>query len=82
MVAPQPDRISHRQAVTIVYWNGLAIFTAWILKAIILRYGGIRLYRTLIPFFLGLILGEFSTACGWAFLDGLNGVEGNIIFRN
>ena len=70
------------KTVTIVYWNGLAIFTAWILKAIILRYGGIRLYRSLIPFFLGLILGEFSTACGWAFIDGLNGVEGNIIFRN
>ena len=70
------------KTVTIAYWNGLAIFTAWILKAFILRYGGVRLYRKLTPFFLGLILGEFSTACMWAFIDGLNGVEGNIIFRN
>ena len=69
------------KTVTIVYWNWLAIFTAWVLKFLVLRYGGVRVFRTLTPFFLGLILGEFSTAGLWLVIDGVNGVEGNIIFR-
>ena len=50
---------------TIVYYGWLSIFLAWLLKATILRYGGVRTYRALLPFFLGLILGDFTTAaCG------------------
>ena len=30
---------------------------AWLIKLLALRYGGIQLYRTLLPFFIGLILG-------------------------
>ncbi|MHC5034323.1 MAG: DUF6785 family protein [Planctomycetota bacterium] len=33
-----------------------AIFIAWAVKAIIMRYGGLRLYRASLPFFLGMIL--------------------------
>ncbi|MEE2659672.1 MAG: DUF6785 family protein [Candidatus Latescibacterota bacterium] len=36
-------------------WFG--IFIAWLLKAAVLRYGGVALYRTIRPFFIGLILG-------------------------
>ena len=66
---------------TIVSYDWFAVFMAWVLKGIILRYGGIAAYRALLPFFLGLILGEFSTACLWVFIDGANGVEGNMIFN-
>ena len=66
---------------TIVYYGWLSIFLAWLLKATILRYGGVRAYRALLPFFLGLILGEFTTACLWLFIDGAYGVEGNMIFN-
>jgi hypothetical protein len=62
-------------------YDWFAIFIAWVLKAAILRYGGLRAYRVLLPFFMGLILGEFSTACLWVVIDGLNGVEGNKIFN-
>jgi hypothetical protein len=34
----------------------------WLLKALILRFGGPGLYRRLIPAFLGLALGEFFAA--------------------
>lgn len=37
---------------------------AWLVKLIVLRTGGMRLYRRCIPFFLGLILGDF--VCGAA----------------
>lgn len=33
-------------------------FIAWLVKLLLLRYGGMRLYRRGIPFFLGLILGD------------------------
>ncbi len=66
---------------TIVYYGWLSIFLAWACKGVILRYGGVRLYRLLLPFFLGLALGEFFTACLWVFIDGALGVEGNTIFN-
>jgi hypothetical protein len=66
---------------TIVYYGWLAIFMAWLAKAMVLRYGGIRLYRQLTPFFLGLVLGEFFTASLWVFIDGHFDVQGNMIFN-
>jgi len=66
---------------TIVYYGWFAIFLAWLFKATILRYGGVRLYRTMIPFFLGLTLGEFFTASMWVFIDGMYDVQGNMIFN-
>jgi len=35
-----------------------AVFTAWLIKAVIMRYGGLRLHRQALPFFLGLIIGS------------------------
>lgn len=37
----------------------LPFFIAWLLKTLVLRYGGIRLYRQSLPFFYGLIMGDF-----------------------
>jgi hypothetical protein len=37
-------------------WFG--IFLAWLVKVVLLRYGGVVLYRKVRPFFLGLILGS------------------------
>ncbi|MCJ7750543.1 MAG: hypothetical protein MUQ65_05560 [Armatimonadetes bacterium] len=35
-----------------------AVFVAWLMKAAIMRYGGLRLHRLALPFFLGLIVGS------------------------
>jgi hypothetical protein len=35
-----------------------AVFIAWLIKAAIMRYGGLRLHRLALPFFLGLIVGS------------------------
>jgi len=37
-------------------------FVVWLTKSIALKIGGMRLYRRLIPFFLGIALGHFFTA--------------------
>ena len=42
---------------------------AWLLKAAVLRFGGIPLYRRSVPFFLGLILGDYVIPGFW-FLFG------------
>ena len=41
---------------------------AWLCKALVLRYGGMRLYRRSLPFFLGLILGDFLNGGFWTLL--------------
>ncbi len=37
-------------------------FLVWIAKTVVLRLGGMRLYRQLIPFFLGLVIGHYFVA--------------------
>lgn len=37
----------------------LSLMVAWLVKLLIVRYGGLRTYRRAIPFFLGLVLGDF-----------------------
>jgi hypothetical protein len=53
----------------IVFW--FSAFIAWALKSLILRYGGMKLYRQSRPFFLGMILGEFAIALLWAIANSL-----------
>ena len=43
----------------------LPMFLAWIIKLVILRYGGLKLYRKALPFFLGVILGECIMGSLW-----------------
>ncbi len=46
-------------------------FIAWATKLLVLRYGGIRLYRRSLPFFLGVIVGDLA---GGAFFTLLGGI--------
>ncbi len=54
------------------FW--LPVFIAWLLKFVILRYGGVSLYRRAIPFFLGLILGDYTMGSLWAIIGPLLGI--------
>jgi hypothetical protein len=47
----------------------LPLLVAWAVKLLILRYGGLKLYRDSLPFFLGLILGEFVVESLWTLID-------------
>lgn len=44
----------------------LPITIGSVLKAVIMRYGGLRIYRRAAPIFLGLILGEMLVGCFWS----------------
>ena len=50
-------------------------FVGWIIKSLIIRYGGATIYKKARPFFLGLILGEFSAAILWSILSYILGVR-------
>jgi hypothetical protein len=46
----------------------LPLFIAWVAKLAVLRYGGLPLYRTVLPFFLGLILGDVTMGTLWSLI--------------
>ena len=56
-----------------------SVFVAFILKSIMLKYGGPNLYRRAVPFFLGLIVGEIVPAGCWLIIDLYTGMHGNVI---
>jgi hypothetical protein len=53
----------------VVYW--FAILVAWLVKTIIVRYGGLSGYARARPFFLGLIFGEMTIAVVLTLVDAL-----------
>lgn len=52
-------------------WMWSSIFVSWLIKYLILRHGGIRLYRETLPFFMGLILGDYLVGGFWNILSVL-----------
>ncbi|HSB75000.1 MAG TPA: DUF6785 family protein, partial [Terriglobales bacterium] len=52
----------------------MPMFVAWAIKALVLRYGGLRGYRAALPLFLGLVLGEFTAGFLRTVLDGAFGL--------
>ena len=56
------------------------MFLAWLVKVIVLRYGGVRLYLRTRPFFLGIILGFVVPGGIYLIIDHFTGMVGNIIF--
>jgi hypothetical protein len=55
------------------FWS--ALFIGWGIKFLIVRYGGVRLYRAGMPFFLGMILGDYVIAAFWSLLGWAMGVS-------
>lgn len=53
---------------------------AWALKAVTLRYTGIGGYRKLLPFFLGLILGDYVIPALWGLFGMLTGYQMYMVF--
>jgi hypothetical protein len=49
-------------------WAWLSLFVAWVLKSAVMRYGGLRGYRAGLPFFFGIILGDFVPGAVWTII--------------
>jgi len=64
-----------------MYMLWFSLFIGWLIKAPVMRYGGIKLYRTLLPFFFGLILGDCMNAILWTVI-GLITKNGYVLLPN
>ena len=56
-----------------IIWS--CLFVSWLIKWIILKYGGLKVHRQAIPFFLGLILGEFTIGSLWTIIGIIFGIQ-------
>ena len=57
-----------------------SVFLAWLLKWMLMRYGGANMFRQSRYFFLGLICGQFLCSGLWLVIDYFTGKIGNVIF--
>jgi hypothetical protein len=57
-------------------WIWLPLLIGWAAKSMILRYGGMRLYRGLLPFFYGLIIGDYAIGGLLALFYTVTGIPG------
>ncbi len=55
-------------------WLWCATLMGWLVKVLTVRYGGMKTYRRAIPFFIGLILGDYVTGSLWAIYGSVTGV--------
>jgi hypothetical protein len=60
-------------------WPAVAV--VWLIKAHVLKYGGVRLFRKLKPVFLGLILGKFASAGCWFVADMCLNIVGHVLYN-
>lgn len=49
-------------------------FIAWLAKSLTVKYGGMKFYRQALPFFMGLILGDYVIASVWTLIGWALGV--------
>ena len=60
------------------WWS---ILLGWLLKVLLVRFGGARLYRQARPVFLGLILGEVFATLFWSVLPVIFALQGRMMAR-
>ena len=51
-----------------------AIFFGWLIKYFVLKFGDIRKYRAMRPFFMGVVVGEYAIIGIWTILGMFTGV--------
>jgi len=59
-----------------------SVFLGWLAKAAIMTFGGTRAYRKILPFFLGLVLGQAVIATFWTLTSFVTGKPGILMLPN
>ena len=54
-------------------WN--LFLVVWLIKLLIMRYGGLRIYRQAAPLFLGMALGDAIAQVMWGAVAGATGAH-------
>lgn len=58
-----------------MHFQFFAFFIAWLCKVLVIRYGGLRLYRRMVPLAAGLIVGSMLNAVTWAVVNLMTDVR-------
>lgn len=66
--------------ISITNYISFSVFLAWTFKSLIVKYGGPSLFTRARPFFLGLIVGQFTCAGIWLVIDHFTGMTDNNIY--
>ncbi len=56
-----------------MHLNWLTFLIGWLIKELVTRYGGMKTYQRLLPFFLGLIVGDMLHEGIWGMVTWLTG---------
>jgi len=64
-----------------VGWLWFSVLIGWFIKSNLLRFGGLKSYRRAVPFFAGLILGDYLVGGGWIIFRLLTGMETYVFWR-
>ncbi|MCW3053387.1 MAG: hypothetical protein JWN14_2557 [Chthonomonadales bacterium] len=60
------------------FW--FCFFVAWVAKALIIRFGGMKAHNSAVPFFLGLILGDYVVGSLWSIYGPLQHLQNYKIY--
>jgi len=52
-------------------WDWMPFFVGWLAKSIVIRYGGLRLYRATVPLAIGLIGGDLLNQVVWGIVQAV-----------
>ena len=52
-----------------VTWYTVPFFVGWAVKSLVIRYGGLRLYRATVPLAIGLIIGDMLNQGLWSVVN-------------
>lgn len=61
-------------------YQWFSIFIIWLIKSLLIKYGGGKIYKKFVPFAIGLISGELMMVIIWTIINGLKGITGYVIF--
>jgi Ca2+/Na+ antiporter len=75
-----PSGFAMAHAGLTLAWVWSPILIGWAVKTIILRYGGMKLYRAWVPFFLGLLLGDIVIGVIWSIIGAVLDVNVYMFF--
>ena len=74
-----PVRVRGRDIT--IWVSMLSVFLSWLIKGLILKYGGPGLYQKGKPFFVGLVIGQFVSMGFWVIVDYFTGMTGNQVYK-
>ncbi len=60
------------------FWS--SVLLGWLIKVIIVKFFGMKANRRAVPFFLGLILGDYVVSSSWTLVGTIFGIPTYVLW--